>query len=450
MTATRSVLGSLFLSAEMAAVFDDRARLQGMLDFEAALARAQAAYGLVPPEAAAAITAACGAGIYDLGALGAATAKAGNPAIPMVKALTAEVAQRDAAAANFVHWGATSQDAIDTGLVLQIRRAHPLLDTDFDRLERALARLAERHTATVMVGRTLLQQAVPITFGLKAAGWLSATLRVRRRFAEAAERVRVLQFGGAAGSLSSLGDRGLDVAATLARELGLDLPDLPWHAHRDRLVDLAGALGLVAGVLGKLGRDLSLLMQNEVAEVREPLEAGKGGSSTMAQKQNPVACTVALAAATRVPGLVATLLAAMPQEHERGLGGWHAEWETIPEVFGLVAGAARAMAETFESLEIDAARMRENLDRTGGLVMAEAVVLALAERIGRREAQASIEEAVHRSRATGQSFADVLKSDSKITQWIGPRDLERLLDPEHHLGEAAPFVARVLVTRTKP
>jgi 3-carboxy-cis,cis-muconate cycloisomerase len=273
---------------------------------------------------------------------------------------------------------------------------------------------------------------------------------VRRRLAEAAKRARVLQLGGAAGSLSSLGDQGLEVAATVARELDLDLPDLPWHAHRDRLGDLAGALGLVAGVLGKLGRDLSLLMQNEVAEVREPQERGKGASSTMPQKQNPVACGIALAAAARVPGLVATLLAAMPQEHERGLGGWHAEWETIPEIFGLVAGAARAMAKTCESLEIDVARMRKNLDETRGLVMAEAVMLALAKRIGRREAQGSIDAAVHCARVTGQSFAEVLRSDSKITQSIGRDDLDRLLEPERYLGEAVAFVARVLVTRTKP
>jgi 3-carboxy-cis,cis-muconate cycloisomerase len=449
MTATGSLLDPLFRTSQMAAAFDDRARLQAMLDFEAALARAEAAHGLVPPEAAWAITAACDAATYDLSALGAATAKAGNPAIPMVKALSAEVARRDASAANFVHWGATSQDAIDTGLVLQIRRAHPLLDADLERLERALARLAERHTATLMVGRTLLQQAVPITFGLKAAGWLSAILRVRRRLAEAAEQAQVLQFGGAAGSLSALDGQGLEVAATLARELALDLPDLPWHGHRDRLGDLAGALGLVAGVLGKLGRDLSLLMQNEVAEVREPQEAGKGGSSTMPQKQNPVASGVALAVAARVPGLVATLLAAMPQEHERGLGGWHAEWETIPEIFGLVAGAARAMAETCEGLEIDALRMRQNLDDTRGLVMAEAVTLALAKKIGRREAQVSIEAALRRSHATAQSFSEVLKSDSKITQWIGPSDLDRLLDPEHYLGEAARFVSRALARRTR-
>ena len=263
------------------------------------------------------------------------------------------------------------------------------------------------------------------------------------------EQARVLQFGGAAGSLSALGGQGLEVAATLARELGLDLPDLPWHSQRDRLGDLAAALGLVAGVLGKLGRDLSLLMQNEVAEVREPQEAGKGGSSTMPQKQNPVACGVALAAASRVPGLVATLLAAMPQEHERGLGGWHAEWETIPEIFGLVAGAARAMAETCEGLEIDAPRMRENLDKTRGLLMTEAVTLALAKKVGRRQAQASIDAAIRRSRGAAQSFADVLKSDSTITQWIGASDLDRLLDPERYLGEAACFVSRALARRTK-
>src|SRR5262249_50521655 len=252
MTATGAVLDPLFRTSEMAAAFDDRARLQGMLDFEAALARAEAAHGLVPPEAAAAIAAACDAARYDLGALGAARAKGGNPAIPMVNALTEEVARRNPDAASFVHWGATSQDAIDTGLVLQIHRAHPLLEADLDQLERALAELAERHAATVMAGRTFLQQAVPITFGLKAAGWLSATMRARRRLAEAGERARILQFGGAAGSLASLGGQGLEVAATLARELGLGLPDLPWHGHRDQLCDLAGALGLVAGVLGKL------------------------------------------------------------------------------------------------------------------------------------------------------------------------------------------------------
>ncbi|MET0153468.1 MAG: 3-carboxy-cis,cis-muconate cycloisomerase [Candidatus Binatia bacterium] len=431
----------------MAAAFDDRARLQGMLDFEAALARAEAEHGILPRQSAAAIAAACDAAAYDVSTLSAAAAQAGNPAIPMVEALTAEVARHDGNAARFVHWGATSQDAIDTGLVLQIRGAYPLLDSDLDRLERTLAKLAEEHAATVMVGRTLLQHAVPITFGLKAAGWLSALMRVRRRLAEAIDGARVLQFGGAAGTLASLGGRGLEVAPTLAHELGLALPDLPWHGHRDRLCDVAGALALVAGALGKLARDVSLMMQSEVGELREAGEGGKGRSSAMPQKRNPVGCSVALAAAARVPGLVATLLAAMPQEHERGLGGWQAEWETIPEIFGLVAGSARAMGETCDGLEIDATRMRENLDRSQGLVMAEAVMVALAGKIGRPEARALIEAAVRRARTEGGSFGAVLRDDPTIAERIDPGDLDRLLDPECYLGNAAGFLSRVLATR---
>jgi 3-carboxy-cis,cis-muconate cycloisomerase len=447
MTATRSLLDPLLRTAEMAAAFGDRARLQGMLDFEAALARAEAEHGIVPPQAAAAIAAACDAALYDISSLGTAAAAAGNLAIPMVEALTAEVARRDADAARFVHWGATSQDAIDTGLVLQVRAACPLLDSDLDRLERTLAELAEKHASTVMAGRTLLQHAVPITFGLKAAGWLSAVMRVRRRLAEATEGARVLQLGGAAGTLASLGGRGWEVAAAVARELGLGLPDLPWHGHRDRLCDLASALALVSGALGKLAGDLSLMMQSEVGELREAGEAGKGRSSAMPQKRNPVGCAVALGAAARVPGLVATLLAVMPQEHERGLGGWQAEWEAIPEIFGLVAGSARAMRETCDGLEIDAARMRENLDRDGGLAMAEAVMVALAAKLGRPEARALVEAAVRRARTEGRSFGAVLREDPAISRRIDPGDLDRILDPERHLGDAARFVSRVLASR---
>jgi 3-carboxy-cis,cis-muconate cycloisomerase len=444
---TSSLLGPLFGTDEMTAVFDDRSRLQGILDFEAALARAEASSGVIPAEAAPVIAEACDAERYDLASLGAATAKAGNPAIPVVEALTREVARRDAKAARFVHWGATSQDAIDTGLVLQISRALPLVDADLDRLEACLARIAEQHAATVMVGRTLLQHAVPITFGLKAAGWLSAVLRVRRRLAESGQRARVLEFGGAAGTLASFGSRGLEIAARLAEALDLELPDLPWHGHRDRLADLAAALGLVAGVLGKVARDLSLMMQTEVSEAFEPEEAAKGGSSAMPQKRNPVACTVALAAATRVPGLVATLLSAMPHEHERGVGGWHAEWQTLPEIFGLVAGAARSMAQAFDGLEVDAARMLENLDRTRGLVMAEAVTLALAEGIGRLEAHALVRAASRRASVEGRRFIDVLKEEPAVAQRIAASDLERIGEPERYLGEAGRFIARVLARR---
>jgi 3-carboxy-cis,cis-muconate cycloisomerase len=447
MIGASTLFGSLFGTDEMSGVFDDRARLQGILDFEAALASAEASRGVIPADAAPIIAEACDSGLFDLASLGRATAKAGNPAIPIVEALIREVGRRDPGAARFVHWGATSQDAIDTGLVLQITRALQLIDADLDRLEVCLARLADQHAATVMVARTLLQHAVPTTFGLKVAGWLSAVMRARRRVREAGQRARVLQFGGAAGTLAALGSRGLEVAARLAEELDLELPDLPWHAHRDRLVDLAAALGVAAGVLGKIARDLSLMMQTEISEAFEPEEAGKGGSSTMPQKRNPVACTVALAAASRVPGLVATLLAAMPHEHERAVGGWHAEWETLPEIFGLVAGAARSMAETCDRLDVDAARLRENLDRTRGLVTAEAVTVALAAEIGHLEAHTVVGAASRRATAEERRFTDVLKEEPAVAQRIPAGDLERITDPEHYLGEASRFIARVLARR---
>ena len=340
-----------------------RARLQGMLDFEAALARAEASIGLFPRCAADVHRPApAEADLFDIAALARDTAQAGNPAIPMVKQLTALVAKHDPAAARFVHWGATSQDAIDTGLVLQIRAGLAGIEPDLQRLTAALAALAETHAKTVMIGRTLLQQAVPVTFGLKAAGWLAAVERTRARLAAAGRAAQVLQFGGAAGTLAALGDRGLDVAAALAKELDLALPELPWHGHRDRLVDVAAALGLLVGTLGKMARDLSLLMQTEVAEAFEPAGQGRGGSSTMPHKRNPIACAVALAAATRVRHLVATLLAAMPQEQERGLGGWHAEWETLPEIFLLASGALHHMADAIAGLTLDTERMRDNID----------------------------------------------------------------------------------------
>jgi 3-carboxy-cis,cis-muconate cycloisomerase len=442
-----TLLGPLFASEAMAAVFCDPARLQGMLDFEAALARAEASTGLFPAVAAESIARACKADLFDSAALARDTAEAGNPAIPMVKQLTALVGRHDAAAARFAHWGATSQDAIDTGLVLQIRGGLAAIEPDLQRLTAALATSMETHAKTVMIGRTLLQQAVPVTFGLKAAGWLAAVGRTRARLAEAGRAAQVLQFGGAAGTLAALGDRGLDVAAALAKELDLALPDLPWHGHRDRLVDLACALGLLVGTLGKMARDLSLLMQTEVAEAFEPMGQDRGGSSTMPHKRNPIACAVALAAATRVPNLVATLLAAMPQEQERGLGGWHAEWETLPEVFLLASGALRHMADAIAGLTLDAARMRENIEATRGLVMAEAVTMALAGRIGKHEAHELVEAACRRALAEGAHLRDVLAREPAVTAQLQQETLDRLFAPESYLGMAERFVQRVLAAR---
>jgi 3-carboxy-cis,cis-muconate cycloisomerase len=446
---TLTLLGRLFASEAMAAVFSDRARLQGMLDFEAALACAEASVALFPAAAAESVARACRADLFDIPALARDTAAAGNPAIPMVKQLTALVAKEDAAAARFVHWGATSQDAVDTGLVLQIRTGLATIEPDLQRLTATLATLAQTHAKTVMIGRTLLQQAVPVTFGLKTAGWLAAVERARGRLAAAGAAAQVLQFGGAAGTLAALGDRGLDVAAALAKELGLDLPDMPWHGHRDRLVDLAAALGLLVGTLGKMARDLSLLMQTEVAEAFEPGGQGRGGSSTMPHKRNPIACAVALAAATRVPPLVATLLAAMPQEQERGLGGWHAEWETLPEIFLLAAGALHHMTDAIAGLTLDTGRMRDNIEATHGLVMAEAVTMALAERIGKHAAHDLVESACRRALADGAHLRDMLARDPAVTAQLAPDALDRLFAPESYLGMAERFVQRALDARRR-
>jgi 3-carboxy-cis,cis-muconate cycloisomerase len=430
----RGLLGPLFSSDAVAAAFDDTATIQAMLDVEAALARAEAKVGLIPQTAVAPIAAACTAELYDIEALGREAALAGNTAIPLVKALTATVRASDEDAARYVHWGATSQDIQDCGLVLQIRAALAPLHSDMSRLEQALAALAARHAADPMPGRTWLQHAAPITFGLKAAGYLSALRRAKRRVQAASEATFVLQFGGAAGTLASLGERGMEVSQALAQELNLTLPALPWHAARDRLVDLACALGVLTGGLGKMARDLSLLMQTDVGEAFEPAAAGKGGSSTMPHKRNPVGCAVALAAAIRVPPLVATMLAAMPQEHERGLGGWHAEWETLPEIFRLTSGALAQMATAFEGLEVDPATMRADLDKTHGLLMAEAASMALADHIGKAQAHHLV----------GGSLADALSAMPEATRHLSPETLTQIMRPEGYLGAAAAFIQRVL------
>jgi 3-carboxy-cis,cis-muconate cycloisomerase len=441
------LLASLFGSAEASALFTDGARLQGMLDFEAALARAEAQRGVIPASAAPVIAGKCRADLFSIVDLAWPTARAGTPAIPMVARLTALVAADDPEAARYVHWGATSQDVMDTGLVLQLRRFLALLEADLARCAAALARLAQAHQATTLVGRTWLQHALPVTLGLKAAGWLDAIERHRARLGEVAGRALVLQFGGAAGTLAALGDRGLEVAEALAGELSLALPPLPWHAHRDRVAEVATTLGLLVGSLGKIARDLSLLMQTDVAEAFEPAGEGRGGSSTMPHKRNPVTAAVVLAAATRAPGLVATLLAAMVQEHERGLGGWHAEWEALPTLCVLAAGALRQTTETIEGLELDPARMRENLEATRGQILAEAVTMALGSRIGRLAAHELVEHACHRAAATRRHLREVLAEDPVATRHLTPADLDRLFDPLNYVGSAAAFVERVLKSR---
>ena len=333
---------------------------------------------------------------------------------------------------------------MDTGLVLQLRQACALLDADLAQLAEALALQAERHVDSVLPGRTWLQHATPVTLGMKLAGSLGAITRHRQRLAELKPRLLVLQFGGAAGTLAALGEQGWAVSEALAEELALALPDQPWHTQRDRLVEFAALLGLIAGSLGKLGRDLSLLMQTDVAEVFEPSAAGKGGSSTMPHKRNPVGAAVLIAAATRAPGLVATLFAAMPQEHERSLGLWHAEWQTLPDLCGLVSGALQQALLAVPGLEVDSARMRSNLDMTRGLLLAEAVSIALAQRIGRDKAHHLIEQCCRQAIAEQRHLREVLGEHAEVGAQLSAAELDRLLDPTHYLGQAQRWVVRAL------
>lgn len=439
-----SLTERLFSTEGMRQVFAPRATLQRMLDVEAALAEALAAEAVIPDTAVAPIRAACDADAFDLDALARDAPRAGNLAIPLVKALTARVAASDADAARYVHWGSTSQDIIDTGMVLQLRDAIDLLAVDLAELADALAALVHRHRDTPMMGRTWMQHALPITFGLKVAGWLDAVLRHQQRLREMRARLCVLQFGGAAGTLASLGNCGLPVAQTLSRLLELPLPHLPWHAHRDRMAECATVLGLLTGTLGKIARDISLQNQSEVAELSEPVAVGRGGSSAMPHKRNPVACATALTAAARVPGLVATMLGGMPNEHERALGGWQAEWDTLPEITSLCAAALTQMRDVAEALVVDVARMRANMDATQGLVMAEPVSVALATHLGRARAHEIIEAACHTAVDSGRTLAQVLAADAAVTAAIGPGHLAELLDPVRYTGEAAAFAERVL------
>ncbi|HJN44002.1 MAG: 3-carboxy-cis,cis-muconate cycloisomerase [Acidobacteria bacterium] len=432
---------------QVAAQFAATSQLQVMLDVEAALAEAEASLGVVPVECVAPIRAAARADYYDRAALVAETAHAGNPVVPLVRHLTARVAATDPDAARYVHWGATSQDIMDTGLVLQLRAAVPHILDQMERAASAAARLARRYADTPLAGRTWLQQATPTTFGLKAAGWLDTIDRTRRRLRGGLDETLVLQFGGAAGTLASLGSKGPAVADALAERLELRTADTPWHAHRDRLAHLACALGVATGAAGKIARDLALLAQTEVGEVAEAPAEGRGGSSTMPQKRNPVGASVALAAAARAPGLVATVLGAMVQEHERGLGGWQAEWDALPDLVLVTAGGIRALADSLDTLVVDPERMRANVEASGGMLLAEAVAMALATPLGKAEAHACVEAACRRAADERRRLADVLADDPVVTRHLDRAAIEQCLAPEHYLGAARVFIDRVLGRR---
>ena len=434
----------IFRWEPVAKLFRDDSYLQAMLDFEVALARAEAASGLIPAAAANAIAAKCRVELFDKEKLAQATSLAGNLAIPLIKQLKVLVAAGNKDAAGFVHWGATSQDAIDTALVLQLREALPLISGDLDNLCARLAKMADQHRLTPIVARTWMQHAVPTTLGIKFAGWLDALIRHRERFSEMQNRCLVLQFGGAAGTLAALGSQGKVIATHLSAKLNLPLPQIPWHSHRDRFCEVATTLALLTGTLGKIARDISLHMQTEIDELREPAEEGRGGSSTMPHKRNPVACAIILATAIRVPGLVTTMLSAMVQEDERGLGGWHAEWQTLPEIVCLTAGAMHHLSILVPRLEIDVKRMRENLELTKGLIFAEAITAALGETNGRSQARELIDAASERAIKEKRHLRDVINDDQKIAKHLSSDQLDKLFDPRNYIGTPNKFIDHII------
>ena len=433
----------------MRAIFSDAHLLECMIEFELALSRALAKTGVAPAAAIPAIEGKSILASFDMGILAEQAGQAGNVAIPFVTALRAIVAKTNPEAAKFVHWGATSQDVLDTALVLQLGEALAIFEQHLAKLAEELAALAQKHKSAILAGRTWLQQGPPITFGMKVAGWLSAIERHRARLKSTAAQVRVLQFGGAVGTLAALKDRGHDVAMALAAELKLELPDLPWHAHRDRIVEVATTLGLLTATLGKIARDVSLLMQTEVAEASEPSGVGRGGSSTMPHKSNPVGCAAVLAAATRVPGLVSAMLGAMVQEHERGLGGWHAEWEVLPEICMLAAGALSQTESMMSGLVVDEKRMQTNLEATHGLIFAEGLAMALSGKLGRAAAHARVEELCRRAVTNGRHLREEILQDPEIRSQLSDSQIESLFQPRNYLGSAEAFVDGVLARRKK-
>ena len=461
-------LRSQFSSDTVSQHFSDEALLAAMARFEAALSQAQADVGLIPPACAERIARVCariGDGSVeieglDAGALAHAARRAGTLAIPFVKALTQAVARDDAAAARWVHWGATSQDVLDTALTLQIVLAGAALQAQLAQAGDRLAAIADAHRATMMTGRTLLQAATPVSFGWKAACWLSPLPRLRRSLALALGDAAVLQLGGAAGARAALGGQGDAVAAALSARLALDDPAISWHGSRDRIARLGSELALVAGGMARIGRDLSLLMQSEVGEVFEPNgddrddggdgndRGGRGGSSAMPHKRNPVAAMLALQAGMRAPGLAATLLGQQAGEHERGLGTWQGDWWTIGALFECAGSAVQAIGEALEGLRVEPAAMLANLERTRGFVYAEGVTVALAATLGKPAAQALMEtlcrDAIDRGHTLQEALVQALANDTALAAALPAQQLASLFDPQHYTGDAQAMIDRTI------
>ena len=428
---TESLFEPIFVPAPLREAVSDRAWLQAMLDAEAALARAEARAGVIPAEAAEAIAACCEAGRFEIAPFAERARRIGSPVEPLVRAL----AEAAGEAGRYVHWGATTQDIVDTAAMLVSRAALDLTLPELDAVETACAALAESHRSTPIAARTLMQQALPTTFGLKAAGWLVGVLEARSRLAAVRGERLAVQLGGGAGTLAALGAQGPAVLTLFAEELGLAEPAVPWHASRVRVAELGAALDLAAGALSKVALDVVLLSQTEVGEVAE---AGAGGSSTMPQKRNPTGSVITIACARRVHAQAGLLTGGLAQEHERAAGGWQAEWQPLSDALALTGGAAAAVREVLEGLEVRPERMRANLEATNGLIMAERITFLLAERLGRFEAQ----ELVAGACASGRPLRDALLADPRTE--LTEAELDAALDPTGYLGSADAFVERAL------
>jgi 3-carboxy-cis,cis-muconate cycloisomerase len=435
------IFRDIFSTAAMRNVFSDENRVQRYLDIEAALARAQARLGTIPKEAADEICRHCTASEFDFELLKKQTERIGYPVLPVVQQL---VKKCRGGLGEWCHWGATTQDITDTATVLQIREALDLVEAELVAIGKALASLARRYRDTPMAGRSNLQQAVPITFGFKAATLLAGIGRHRARLKELRPRVLVGEFGGAAGTLSSLGKDGLKVQAELMKELELGEPAIAWHTMRDCFAEVGCFLGLITGTLGKIATDVKLMMQTEVEEVFEPFAEGRGSSSTMPQKRNPISCNYIIACTSMVRQNVAALLDAMVEDHERSTGPWEIEWIAMPEIFLLAAGALNQARFLLEGLEVDPMRMRANLDLTRGMIVSEAVMMGLGPYLGRQRAHDLVYDICRKTITTGGSFLDLLAADSEIAPHLGRDALAKLVDPANYLGLAGEMVDRVL------
>ena len=434
---------AIFYTEKVNALFTNEASIAYMLQFESALATAQAKHGVIPQDAAEIIADSCNVEGISITQLITDAGLGGNVNIPLVKQLTRVVRQKDIAASKFVHFGATSQDVIDTALMQQLRDAIKFIDADLNQLIKQLISLVAEHRNTLMVGRSFMQHARPITFGYKAADWLHALLRSKEAIDNLLKNHFLLQLGGAIGTLYGMHEKGLQVAETMSELLDLKNPVKPWHTEGDRFAAIATTLGILTGNVAKMAKDISLLMQTEIAEVFEPSAKGKGGSSTMPHKRNPVACIAILANHARVPSLVATIISCMAQDHERATGLWHATWETIADITKLTAGAVKKAVELTDGLDVDKEQMLLNLEKTNGLIYAENLSLALADKIGKEAAHELVEACCKEAQTTQIHLKEIALNNNIIRQHLGDR-IQELFDPVHSTGFCEKFITGVL------